>query len=291
MAGVAGLREPPRRIFRSAATRSSCPTAARSLPSIGRRPPSVTMGRAHRDRRASARRGAGGVGEAAEAVGGDTVADHSGATAEGRARRHARVQPRRCRATPAGSGRSRWPARRGRGTPPSTRSCCCPARARCLRRLGAVGGAGPPGDLSPGDLLPPPADDPRVVPAYLLSDDPAVEDVGDRARPGPGAGDVPRRADATPRSAGTTATPARTARWPGRHRRHAGPAGSCCRWPARCAPGSASAATSVTATDGRVVSVAYGCGAHSEISVAAPLLAEPTGEVFDDGPRSSRPVD
>ncbi|MBN9620838.1 MAG: DUF3027 domain-containing protein, partial [Actinobacteria bacterium] len=35
-----------------------------------------------------------------------------------------------------------------------------------------------PGDLSPGDLLPPPApDDPRLAPGYLLSDDPAVEAV------------------------------------------------------------------------------------------------------------------
>ncbi len=35
-----------------------------------------------------------------------------------------------------------------------------------------------PGDLGPGDLLLPPLrDDPRLVPAYLESDDPAVEDV------------------------------------------------------------------------------------------------------------------
>ena len=34
-----------------------------------------------------------------------------------------------------------------------------------------------PGDLGPGDLLLPVEDDPRVVPAYLESDDPAVEDV------------------------------------------------------------------------------------------------------------------
>ena len=34
-----------------------------------------------------------------------------------------------------------------------------------------------PGDLSPGDLLPSVADDPRLVPAYVASDDPAVEEV------------------------------------------------------------------------------------------------------------------
>jgi hypothetical protein len=34
-----------------------------------------------------------------------------------------------------------------------------------------------PGDLSPGDLLPTAPDDPRLAPAYLLSDDPQVEEV------------------------------------------------------------------------------------------------------------------
>ena len=34
-----------------------------------------------------------------------------------------------------------------------------------------------PGDLSPGDLVPVIADDPRLVPAYVYSDDPAVEEV------------------------------------------------------------------------------------------------------------------
>jgi len=34
-----------------------------------------------------------------------------------------------------------------------------------------------PGDLGVGDLLPPDEDDPRLVPGYLASDDPAVEDV------------------------------------------------------------------------------------------------------------------
>ena len=34
-----------------------------------------------------------------------------------------------------------------------------------------------PGDLSPGDLLPTGPDDPRLVPGYVASDDPAVEEV------------------------------------------------------------------------------------------------------------------
>jgi hypothetical protein len=39
----------------------------------------------------------------------------------------------------------------------------------------------------------------------------------------------------------------------------------------------------MTATDGRVVSVEFGCGAHSEAAVVVPSLAERTGEVYDDG--------
>ncbi|MDQ6849749.1 MAG: DUF3027 domain-containing protein, partial [Actinomycetota bacterium] len=39
----------------------------------------------------------------------------------------------------------------------------------------------------------------------------------------------------------------------------------------------------VTASDGRVVSVEYGCGAHSEAVVDTPSLAEPSGAVYDDG--------
>ena len=34
-----------------------------------------------------------------------------------------------------------------------------------------------PGDLHPGDLIPPVDDDPRLAPAYTFSDDPAVDDV------------------------------------------------------------------------------------------------------------------
>jgi Protein of unknown function (DUF3027) len=39
----------------------------------------------------------------------------------------------------------------------------------------------------------------------------------------------------------------------------------------------------LTASDGRVVSVEYGCGAHSQVVVDAPSLSEPQGEVYDDG--------
>src|SRR5207248_916335 len=39
----------------------------------------------------------------------------------------------------------------------------------------------------------------------------------------------------------------------------------------------------ITDTDGRVVSVEYGCGAHSEAKVSVPSLSEPSGAVYDDG--------
>ena len=39
----------------------------------------------------------------------------------------------------------------------------------------------------------------------------------------------------------------------------------------------------MTDTDGRVVSVEYGCGAHSEAGVEPAPLAEPVGAVYDDG--------
>ena len=50
-----------------------------------------------------------------------------------------------------------------------------------------------PGDLGVGDLLPTAADDDRLVPAYLLSDDPAGGERRLRAGPGPAPGDVPAR--------------------------------------------------------------------------------------------------
>ena len=48
-----------------------------------------------------------------------------------------------------------------------------------------------PGDLSPGDLLAPPADDPRLVPGYMASGDPQVDEVAARGRFRPQAGARP----------------------------------------------------------------------------------------------------
>jgi len=139
-----------------------------------------------------------------------------------------------------------------------------------------------PGDLSPGDLVPTAPDDPRLVPAYTLSEDPAVEQVGFELGLGrvrvlsrEGRLDVAERWQA---GEGGPDTPMA---------RHA---------PAHCGTcafflplaGSLSAVfgacgNEVANADGRVVSVEHGCGAHSEVEVDIPPLAEPVGEVYDDG--------
>jgi hypothetical protein len=139
-----------------------------------------------------------------------------------------------------------------------------------------------PGDLGPGDLLPADPDDPRIVPAYVHSDDPAVEDASFELGLGrPRVMSREGRFDAAERwqhgAAGPDTPMARQA-------------------PATCGTcafllplaGSLSAAFGVcgnelTAVDGHVVSVEYGCGAHSEARVDIPPLSEPGELVYDDG--------
>jgi hypothetical protein len=139
-----------------------------------------------------------------------------------------------------------------------------------------------PGDLSPGDLLPTEPTDPRLVPAYLESDDPQVETVASEL----GLGRVhvmsrDGRLDAAERW------------WAG----DGGPDTPMARQaPARCGTcgfylplaGSLSAAfgvcgNEITSVDGRVVSVEFGCGAHSEVRATASGLADVGELVYDDG--------
>jgi hypothetical protein len=139
-----------------------------------------------------------------------------------------------------------------------------------------------PGDLSPGDLVETPADDPRLVPAYTLSDDPAVEAV------------------AFELGLGRERVLSREGRLDSADRWHSGDGGPdtpmARQAPAHCGTcgfflslaGSLQAAFGVCANefanaDGRVVSVEHGCGAHSQAVVDVPSLAEPTGAIFDDG--------
>jgi hypothetical protein len=139
-----------------------------------------------------------------------------------------------------------------------------------------------PGDLSPGDLLPPAPDDPRLVPAYVRSDDPAVEAVAfelglGRARVMSREG----RLDTAERwhdgETGPDTPMARQA--PG----HCGTCGFLLPLAGALQAGFGVCGNEITSTDGRVVSVEYGCGAHSEAAVVVPSLSEPSGEVYDDG--------
>ncbi|MFN2518219.1 MAG: DUF3027 domain-containing protein [Jatrophihabitantaceae bacterium] len=139
-----------------------------------------------------------------------------------------------------------------------------------------------PGDLSPGDLLPSGTDDPRLVPGYVESDDPAVETVAFEL----GLGRVrvmsrDGRLDTAQRwydGAGGPAAPmARQAP------AHCGTCGFLLPLAGSLQAGFGVCGNEISATDGRVVSVEYGCGAHSEAAVVVPSLAELTGDVFDDG--------
>ncbi|MGH3569377.1 MAG: DUF3027 domain-containing protein [Pseudonocardia sp.] len=139
-----------------------------------------------------------------------------------------------------------------------------------------------PGDLGVGDLLPAPEGDERLVPGYLASDDPAVEEVA--LEVGLGRVTVFSRA-------GRDET---AQRWlDGPH----GPASDMARAaPGHCGTcgfflplaGSLRAAFGVCANafapaDGVVVAVGFGCGAHSDVvleSVSPVTVAE---LVYDDG--------
>jgi Protein of unknown function (DUF3027) len=123
-----------------------------------------------------------------------------------------------------------------------------------------------PGDLGPGDLLVPRPDDPRVVPGYVLSDDPAVTEV---------ALDI---------GLGRPQVLSRLGRIEAAERWHEGDFGPTSEM-AKAAPlncetcafylpiaGSMRAAFGACANemspaDGRVVHAEYGCGAHSGIVV------------------------
>ena len=145
-----------------------------------------------------------------------------------------------------------------------------------------------PGDLSPGDILPADPDDPRLVPAYAFSDtdprsdDRQVKDVGLElglgrvrvmSRDGRlDAADRWQTGDFGPKAPMAKQAPA-----------HCGTCGFLLTLAGSLSAGFGVCGNDITDTDGRVVSVEYGCGAHSEVKVSVPPLAEPSGTVYDDG--------
>jgi hypothetical protein len=140
-----------------------------------------------------------------------------------------------------------------------------------------------PGDLGPGDLVPPPAeDDPRLVPGYVFSDDPGVQEVNyeiglgrERLLSREG------RVMAAERWSGGTRGPdtAMARQAPA----HCGTCGFYLPIAGSLAAGFGVCANEITDTDGEVVSVAFGCGAHSQAKVEATPLTETAEVVYDDG--------
>lgn len=138
-----------------------------------------------------------------------------------------------------------------------------------------------PGDLGPGDLLPSDPDDWRVVPAYAADDDAQVEQVAfelglgrERVMSREGRLDAADRwyaGDGGPHTPMARQAPA--------------PCGTCAYLlplAGSLQAGFGVCGNEVTAVDGRVVSVEYGCGAHSEAKVKVPPLSD--GDlVYDDG--------
>ena len=140
-----------------------------------------------------------------------------------------------------------------------------------------------PGDLGPGDVVPPPAeDDPRLVAGYLQSDDPAVEEVAfelglgrERVMSREGRLDAAHRwngGDHGPRTAMARHAPA-----------HCGTCGFYLPLAGSLRAAFGVCGNEITDTDGQVVSAAFGCGAHSQASVDPAPLGETAEIVYDDG--------
>ncbi len=137
-----------------------------------------------------------------------------------------------------------------------------------------------PGDLSPGDLLAPPADDPRLVPGYLSSGDEDLDELAGEV--GLGRRQVlslEGRLDAAQRwhdgEFGPDSAMARATR-------------RVCRECGFYLPLAGSLGTvfgvcgNEMSADGRVVDGEYGCGAHSDTPVPAGT-GSPLFDPYDDG--------
>lgn len=139
-----------------------------------------------------------------------------------------------------------------------------------------------PGDLGVGDLLPTPADDPRLVPAYVASGDPAVEEVAREIGLGRAVVLSPiGRDDAARRWQ-------EGARGPGADMARAAPdACGTCGFFLPLA-GALRAAFGVCGNeyapaDGSVVAVGFGCGAHSSVVLESATPVAVAELVYDDG--------
>jgi len=139
-----------------------------------------------------------------------------------------------------------------------------------------------PGDLGVGDLLPTTDDDPRLVPSYVASDDPAVEDVAreiglgrERVLSRAGREEAAERWQDGPHGPGSDM--ARSA---------PGMCGTC----AFFLPLAGSlrgvfgvCGNAYAPADGAVVAVGFGCGAHSDVRAEATSPVAVAELVYDDG--------
>jgi hypothetical protein len=138
-----------------------------------------------------------------------------------------------------------------------------------------------PGDLGPGDLLPTEPDDSRLVPAYVQSDDPAVEEVAVEIGLG--------RTRVLSREGRLEAAERwRDVRGPGSDMARA--ATEVCATCGFFTPlagslraGFGACANEYSPADGSVVSVEFGCGAHSELRVDQGSPVHVAELVYDDG--------
>ena len=216
--------------------------------------------------------------QAAVDVGGDSVGEHLGVRAEGE-----RVVSHRFAASVPGYSGWQWTVTLARAPRSSTvtvdevallpgdSSILAPEWVPWSERVR-------PEDLGPGDLLPRVEGDPRLVPSYLADD---------------------QRQVAFELGLGRAHVLSREGRLDAADRWQAGENGPdtamARQAPARCGTcgflvalaGSLQAAFGVcgngqSPADGRVVSVEFGCGAHSEVDVAMPSPVETVDLVYDD---------
>jgi hypothetical protein len=139
-----------------------------------------------------------------------------------------------------------------------------------------------PGDLGVGDILPTTDDDSRLVPGYLASDDPAVEEVAREV------------------GLGRERVLSRLGRELAAERWQDGPHGPGSEM-ARSAPGTCGScgfllplagalrgafgvcANAFAPADGTVVAIGFGCGAHSDVRAEASSPVAVAELVYDDG--------
>lgn len=145
------------------------------------------------------------------------------------------------------------------------------------------------GDLGVGDLMPTAPDDPRLVPAYVESDDPAVEDVAREVGLGrPRVMARPARLDAAarwqhsefgPRSDMARSAPA-----------HCGTCGFYLPLAGSLRAAFGTCGNEISPADGHVVHAEYGCGAHSEAEVeqVSPVLV--ANLIYDDAQLDVAPL-